>query len=106
MRKGLRRGFVIGELLVTVVLLAVAVSSLAALMYSVTRPPRAKVAAECTGKAASSPKCARTSAKAVTSGSKAEPVTVRTRTDSASQSLVKKQRISRPVERPDRGFIR
>ena len=42
-----RRGFVIGELLIALLLLAVAVSSLAALMYSVSRRPATSVETGC-----------------------------------------------------------
>ena len=127
-----RRGFVIGELLVALLLLAVAVSSLAALMYSVSRRPVAsEEAAECVGKnATSSPKCiARAAggpatllrsgcATRVGSAAKAckdsllmadsSGITIlKPRTDSAAMALLeKKQKASQPVERPDRGFIR
>ncbi|HMG00390.1 MAG TPA: hypothetical protein VK560_04020, partial [Gemmatimonadaceae bacterium] len=55
-----RRGFVIGELLIALLLLAVAVSSLAALMYSVSRRPAVATREEtdCVGKnATASPRC-------------------------------------------------
>src|SRR3954462_977902 len=53
-----RRGFVIGELLIAVLLLAVAVSSLAALMYSVSRRPVATSAeTECVPSEAARGKC-------------------------------------------------
>jgi hypothetical protein len=56
--RGFRRGFVIGELLIAVLLLAVAVSSLAALMYSVSHRPAARNEVECVGKSvARSGKC-------------------------------------------------
>lgn len=54
------RGFVIGELLIALVLLAVAVSSLAALMYSVSRRPtveRESLDPQCVASAAASGKC-------------------------------------------------
>src|ERR1700736_6764495 len=54
---GIRRGFVIGELLVALLLLAVAVSSLAALMYSVSRRPAAGAKSECVVSAAAAGKC-------------------------------------------------
>jgi hypothetical protein len=126
-----RRGFVIGELLVALLLLAVAVSSLAALMYSVSRRPVAPEETECVGKnATSSPKCIAQAAAgpsallragcATRVGSAAKAckdslavadssgVTIlKARTDSAALALLeKKQKASRPVERPDRGFIR
>lgn len=112
-------------------LLAVAVSSLAALMYSVTRHPRTRTEAECVGAAANLPKCmakAKTEASAklvregcatrtgsaaracndsVMTAQSAEAAVVRPRTDSqAMEMLAKKQKESRPLERPDRGFIR
>ena len=126
-----RRGFVIGELLVALLLLAVAVSSLAALMYSVSRRPVASVETECVGKnATSSPKCIARAAGGPSSllrsgcatrvGSAAKAckdsllvadssgITIlKPRTDSAAMALIeKKQKASQPVERPDRGFIR
>src|SRR4051812_11593110 len=52
------RGFVFGELLVAVLLLAIAVSSLAALMYSVSRRPEANSATTCVEKGSiSAAKC-------------------------------------------------
>src|SRR6202022_5053134 len=48
-----KRGLVIGELLVALLLLAVAVSSLAALMYSVSRRPTTEPI-QCAGKAVGS----------------------------------------------------
>ena len=126
-----RRGFVIGELLIALLLLAVAVSSLAALMYSVSRRPAPSVEAECVGKnATASPKCIAQAAQGPSSllrsgcatrlGSAvqkckdslvvADPspgVILKPRTDSAAMALLeKKQKASQPVERPDRGFIR
>jgi hypothetical protein len=126
-----RRGFVIGELLVALLLLAVAVSSLAALMYSVSRRPVARVEVECTAKTATtSPKCMAQAAGgpatlvrsgcATRMGSAAQAckdsllaedssrVTIlKPRTDSAAMAVLeKKQKASQPVERPDRGFIR
>jgi Tfp pilus assembly protein PilV len=131
-RRGLRRGFVIGELLVAFLLLAVAVSSLAALMYSVSRHPATRDEVECVGKsAAASGKCAAQSAAGgpskllrtgcatqtgyfsrgckdtVVSADSSGETIVRPRTDSASMAmLAKKEKPSRRVERPDRGFIR
>ena len=128
-----RRGFVIGELLVALLLLAVAVSSLAALMYSVSRRPAAtREETECVGKnATASPKCIAQAAggpsrllrsgcatrmgaaiqtckdSIVVADSIAETI-LKPRTDSAAMALLeKKQKASQPaVERPDRGFIR
>ena len=126
-----RRGFVFGELLVALLLLAVAVSSLAALMYSVSRRPLAREETECVGKnATSSPKCIAQAAggpsRLLRSGcatrmgaaAKAckdslvvqdslEQTILKPRTDSSAMALLEqKQKASRPVERPDRGFIR
>jgi predicted lipid-binding transport protein (Tim44 family) len=44
-------GFVLGELFVAILLLALAISSVSALMYTVTRPPRIATAVECVDKA-------------------------------------------------------
>jgi hypothetical protein len=128
-----RRGFVIGELLIALLLLAVAVSSLAALMYSVSRRPAIATREEtdCVGKnAAASPRCIAQAAggpsrllrsgcatrmgaavqackdSLVVADSVGETI-LKARTDSAAMALLeKKQKASRPVERPDRGFIR
>src|SRR4051812_35503808 len=53
-----RRGFVIGELLVAVLLLAVAVSSLAALMYSVSHRSSEPDKTECVAAGQGNSKCA------------------------------------------------
>jgi hypothetical protein len=133
-KKGLRRGFVIGELLVALLLLAVAVSSLAALMYSVTRRPSTADKTVCVGrKGASAAGCASLStgeggaSKLLRSGcatrvgfavgckdtvvsrevpgESSDETILRARTDSAAMALLaKKARLS--PERPDRGFIR
>ena len=128
-----RRGFVIGELLIALLLLAVAVSSLAALMYSVSRRPAiaAREETDCVGKnATASPRCIAQAAggptrllrsgcatrmgaavqackdSLVVADSVGETI-LKPRTDSAAMALLeKKQKASRPVERPDRGFIR
>ena len=128
-----RRGFVIGELLIALLLLAVAVSSLAALMYSVSRRPAIATREEtdCVGKnATASPRCIAQAAggpsrllrsgcatrmgaavqackdSLVVTDSVGETI-LKARTDSAAMALLeKKQKASRPVERPDRGFIR
>jgi hypothetical protein len=129
-----RRGFVIGELLVALLLLAVAVSSLAALMYSVSRRPEAEAqeSVSCVAKngklpgncVAHSPQSA--ASKLLRSGCAAkvgstargcndsvagfdslDETIVKSRTDSASLAMVaKKQEASRAPRRPDRGFIR
>ena len=128
-----RRGFVIGELPIALLLLAVAVSSLAALMYSVSRRPAVATREEtdCVGKnATASPRCIAQAAggptrllrsgcatrmgaavqackdSLVVADSVGETI-LKPRTDSAAMALLeKKQKASRPVERPDRGFIR
>ena len=57
-QRSARRGFVLGELFVAIFLLAVAISSVTALMYSVTRHPRTRAEAECSGKGVKDePKC-------------------------------------------------
>ena len=127
-----RRGFVIGELLVALLLLAVAVSSLAALMYSVSRRPTARAEAECSASAAATGKCVpampaaggpskllrsgcatrsvydqRGCKDTVVTGDTSNGTVVRARTDSVSMALLaKKQKAQRTTERPDRGFIR
>jgi len=129
-----RRGFVIGELLIALLLLAVAVSSLAALMYSVSRRPAIATREEtdCEGKnATASPRCIAQAAggpsrllrsgcatrmgaavqackdSLVVADSVVGETILKARTDSAAMALLeKKQKASRPVERPDRGFIR
>jgi Tfp pilus assembly protein PilV len=129
-----RRGFVIGELLVALLLLAVAVSSLAALMYSVSRRPEAgaQEPVACVGTAGKlQPGCASRPAQSAASkllrsgcvtkvGATARgcgdsvagfdslgETIVKSRTDSASLAMVKKQEAARSApRRPDRGFIR
>ena len=123
------RGFVLGELLVAALLLAVAISSLTALMYSVTRNPRTRTPVECAP--ADSPKCVVARSNAATGGAKllvsgcatrsgakvqacndsvlgaraADATTLRSRTDSASLELLPKKPVKR-TKRPDLGFIR
>jgi hypothetical protein len=128
-----RPGFVIGELLVALLLLAVAVSSLAALMYSVSRRPAGRSETDCTASVAATGKCVPAApvaaaaggpSKLLRSGCETRSVfdqracndsaatkdsvsgtVVKARTDSASLAkLAKKEK--RAVERPDRGFIR
>jgi len=127
-----RRGFVIGEILVALLLLAVAVSSLAALMYSVSRRPTARAEAECSASAAATGKCVPATPAAggpskllrsgcatrsvfdqrgckdtVVTGDTSNGTVVKARTDSVSMALLaKKQKAQRTTERPDRGFIR
>ena len=127
-----RRGFVIGELLVGVLLLAVAVSSLAALMYSVSRRPERREPVACVAKTGAAPgNCAARSnaggaSKLLRSGcaekkgasvrgcsdslvgvDSSDEMIIRSRTDSASLALLaKKQEAERARHRTDRGFIR
>jgi Tfp pilus assembly protein PilV len=126
-----RRGFVIGELLIAVLLLAVAVSSLAALMYSVSRRPTTRAEAECSASAAATGKCVPAAPAAggpsrllrsgcatrsvydqreckdtVVSGDSSGGTVVKARTVSVSMALLAKKKAERATERPDRGFIR
>ncbi len=130
-----RRGFVIGELLIALVLLAVAVSSLAALMYSVSRRPSSERDPQCVASAAAAGKCVPAvpegggASKLLRSGCATRSVfdqrdckdsvvssstrdsagetVLKPRTDSAAMAmLAKKQKAQRAVVRPDRGFIR
>jgi len=55
--KWARRGFVIGELLIALLLLAVAVSSLAALMYTVSARAAGRRETACAASAAATGKC-------------------------------------------------
>ena len=122
----------IGELLVALLLLAVAVSSLAALMYSVSRRPETAAETECVAKAAATGKCVpekpptpapskllrsgcatrsvfdqrECKDTVVTADSSGETV-VKPRTDSVAMALLaKKQKEQRAKQRTDRGFIR
>jgi hypothetical protein len=124
---------VIGELLIAVLLLAVAVSSLAALMYSVSHRPAAHNEVECVAKSvARSGKCVArsvgggpatllrsgcaTQAGFVSSGStgcnesaadeSSSETIIKPRTDSASMAMLPKRPKPSRTERPDRGFIR
>ena len=127
-----RRGFVFGELLIALLLLAVAVSSLAALMYSVSRRSLDRVDTECAASAAAVGKCvpakpvAAAPSKLLRSGCATRSVfdqrpckdtvvaedssggaVVKARTDSAAlELLAKKQKAQRASQRPDLGFIR
>ena len=131
-----RHGFVFGELLVALLLLAVAVSSLAALMYSVSRRPEGRAETACVAADAARGKCvpnAKTGASASLASSKllrsgcetrsvfdqrkckdtvvtdedTGDVVVKPRTDSAAMALLaKKQRAQAAKVRSDRGFIR
>jgi uncharacterized low-complexity protein len=130
--KRARRGFVIGELLIALLLLAVAVSSLAALMYSVSRRPAARADTECAASAAALGKCvpakpaAGGPSKLLRSGCATRSIyddrpckdtvalddtsgdaVVKARTDSAALALLaKKQKAQRAKERPNLGFVR
>ena len=126
-----RRGFVFGELLIALLLLVVAVSSLAALMYSVSRRPAGRTGAECVASEAALGKCVpenpviaptaspaskllrsgcatvsvydqRNCKDSVTTGT--DETIVRARTDSASLAMIAKK--VKPSPRTDRGFIR
>jgi uncharacterized low-complexity protein len=128
-----RHGFVFGELLVALLLLAVAVSSLAALMYSVSRRPEGRAETVCVAADAARGKCVPEkttdagSAKLLRSGCETRSmfdqrkckdtvvgnedssggVVVRARTDSAAMALLaKKQKAQAAKVRTDRGFIR
>ena len=128
-----RRGFVIGELLVAALLLAVAVSSLVALMYSVSRRPTVpRAETDCSASAAATGKCVpalpaaggpskllrpgcatrsvfdqRDCNDSIAPGDTSGEVVVKARTDSAALAiLAKKQKAQRASVRPDRGFIR
>jgi hypothetical protein len=120
-----KRGLVIGELLVALLLLAVAVSSLAALMYSVSRRPTTEPI-PCVGKAAGCAELRKNgvASKLLKTGCAAKIGTsdrtckdidlsadtsetiIRSRTDSASLAMVEKKTETRAPRRPDRGFIR
>ena len=128
-----RRGFVIGELLIALLLLAVAVSSLAALMYSVSRRPTTRAEAECSASAAATGKCVpavpaaaggpsrllrsgcatrsvydqRECKDTVVTADSSGGTVVKARTDSASlELLAKRKKAEQPASRPDRGFLR
>ncbi len=131
-----RRGFVIGEMLIALLLLAVAVSSLAALMYSVSRRPATRAETECVAADAARGKCVpdkpsqnpaqNPASKLLRSGCATRSVfdqreckdtvvgdagagdaIIKARTDSASMALLaKRQKEQRRAERTDRGFIR
>lgn len=128
-----RHGFVFGELLLALLLLAVAVSSLAALMYSVSRRPEGRAETECVASAAAHGKCvpknasAPASSKLLRSGCETRSIfderkckdtavssddstgetVVKPRTDSAAMALLaKKQKAQAAKVRTDRGFIR
>ena len=128
-----RRGVVIGELLIAVLLLAVAVSSLAALMYSVSRHPATGSAeTACVPSEAARGKCVpdkpaqspeskllrsgcatrsvfdqRECKDTVAGSGQSGDAVIKARTDSAAMALLaKRQKEQRREERADRGFIR
>jgi uncharacterized iron-regulated membrane protein len=113
-----RRGFVIGELLIALLLLAVAVSSLAALMYSVSRRPAAPAQAAARNAGGGPSKLLRSGCAtsvglakpnckdALLTGDSTDETILRARTDSTAMALLAKKEKERPVPRPDRGFIR
>ena len=130
-----RRGFVIGELLIALLLLIVAVSSLAALMYSVSHRQTTRAETECVAADAARGKCvpekpsqtesAQTAeSKLLRSGCATRSVfdqreckdtlvsddgdaVIKARTDSAAMAiLAKRQKDQRRAERTDRGFVR
>lgn len=129
---GARRGFVFGELLVAALLLVVAVSSLAALMYSVSRRPAGHADAECAPGNAAIGKCVPerpappNPSKLLRSGCETRSVfdqrpckdtvvaddtsgdaVVKARTDSAALAiLARKQKAERAAARTDLGFVR
>ena len=127
------RGFMVGELLVAVFLLVIAISSVTALMYSATRHPRARSAEECTEKgSAASARCAVPAKAPVAKSANAARLllagcatrsgaevkecrdsvaalapgatTLRSRTDSASLELLPKK--PQRTTRTDLGFVR
>jgi hypothetical protein len=124
------QGFVFGELLIAILLLVVAVSSMAALMYSVSHRVDAREATSCvaTNNARSTrcaepapigggPRLLRSDCDKETSASKrcTDPVgsgaesnvIVRTRTDSAALAIAaKREKAARDAARTDRGFVR
>jgi Tfp pilus assembly protein PilV len=129
------RGFVFGELLIALLLLAVAVSSLAALMYSVSHRPEGRGETACVAADAARGKCvpsantsqAAASSKLLRSGCETRSVfdqrnckdtvvsgeegsdetVVKPRTDSVAMALLaKKQKAQAAKVRSDRGFIR
>ena len=128
-----RRGFMFGELLIALLLLAVAVSSLAALMYSVSRrPTTTRADTECVVSDAARGKCVPATApqnpetKLLRSGCATRSVfdqrqckdsvvsidssgdaVIKPRTDSAAMAiLAKRQREQKQSVRSDRGFLR
>src|SRR5207237_1165813 len=126
-----RRGFVIGELLIALLLLVVAVSSLAALMYSVSRRPVASAETECVASDAARGKCVpakpalnpeskllrsgcatrsvfdqRNCKDTVLSEDNSSDAVIKARTDSTAMALLeKKQKEQRRSVRSDRGFV-
>jgi uncharacterized low-complexity protein len=125
---------VIGELLIALLLLAVAVSSLAALMYSVSRRPATSAETDCVVSDAARGKCvpdkpvkavqsteskllrsgcetrsiydSRKCKDTVTTNDTAGAAIIKPRTDSTAMALLAKKNERRQSERSDRGFIR
>jgi hypothetical protein len=127
--RGNGQGFVFGELLIAVLLLVVAVSSMAALMYSVSHREDARETSSCVQAGVTGPKCARpaqvgggpgllrSDCDQEASGSKrckddrasgdSGAVIVRSRTDSLALAIAaKKEKAARSAPRTDRGFVR
>ena len=130
--RGARRGFVFGELIVAALLLMVAVSSLAALMYSVSRRPVAHADTECAVSAAALGKCVpektappnpakllrpgcatrsvfdqRPCKDSVVADDTSGDAVVKARTDPAAMAiLARKQKAERASARSDLGFVR
>ena len=122
-----RRGFIFGELLVALLLLTIAVSSLAALMYSVSRRSEAPPPTECASTVKAKPGKCNAPTKTSSESSKllrstltrcqdaackdgeskgSEGTVVRPRTDSAALEIVAKRERAKSNVRTDRGFIR
>jgi hypothetical protein len=130
-----RCGFVFGEMLVALLVLAVAVSSLAALMYSVSRRPAGRAETACVAADAARGKCVPEKASSagspaskllrsgcetrsvfdhreckdtlVSASENSDETVVKPRTDSAAMALLaKKQKAQAAAVRTDRGFIR
>lgn len=125
-------GLIIGELLVAVLVLAVAVSSLAALMYSVSHRTESRAESACTdrsgiagsncaapanpgggprllrsGCVARSGNRVRGCSDSLAAREASSETILKSRTDSVSLSLVaKRQKSPPPSARPERGFIR
>jgi hypothetical protein len=128
--RGNGQGFVFGELLIAVLLLVVAVSSMAALMYSVSHREDARETSSCVqtsvapgskcprpAQVGGGPGLLRSDCDQEASGSKrckddrasgdSGAVIVRSRTDSLALAIAaKKEKAARSAPRTDRGFVR